>query len=252
MSGGLAGAALLAGAGLLAGAMNAVAGGGSFVSLPALIHAGLPSTVANASSTIGLFPGSLASLAGFRGAKFEPPQGASPGVLGALSVAGGLAGALLLLVTPPGAFDRIVPWLLLAATAALLFGKPKDAGADGRGRPALLYPVQFALGVYGGYFGGAVGLMMMAAWLLIAGGELKRMTPMRVLMVTAANAVAVVVFLVAGDWRWRETGALLVGAVAGGWLGAKLETRLPTAAVRWAVRIFAVVVTAGFFWRAYA
>jgi uncharacterized membrane protein YfcA len=232
--------------------MNAVAGGGSFVSLPALIHAGLPSTVANASSTIGLFPGSIASLFGFRGARFEPPPGASRPVLLALSAAGGVIGAGLLLVTPPSGFDRILPWLLLAATLALLFGKPRREAAQAKGRPGVLYPLQFALGIYGGYFGGALGLMTMAAWLLIAGGELKRMTPFRVAVVVAANAVAVAIFLAVGAWRWRETLALLVGGVAGGWLGARLATRLPAKAVSWAVRVFAVAVTAAFFWRAYA
>ena len=243
----------LLGAGALAGAMNAVAGGGSFVSLPAMMHAGLPSTVANASSTIGLFPGSLASLAAFGRGSLKPLPHASLKVLAAVSLAGGLAGALLLLATSSAAFDLILPWLLLAATVALLFGKRLERlGGGGGAGPGVLLPLQFGLGVYGGYFGGAVGLMTMAAWLVLEGVDLKAYTPTRIAMVTAMNAVAVVVFLVAGDWRWRETAALLVGGVAGGWAGARLTRVLPAAGVRLAVRVFAVAVTAAYFWKAYA
>ncbi|MBE7217525.1 MAG: TSUP family transporter [Caulobacteraceae bacterium] len=232
--------------------MNAIAGGGSFVSLPAMMHAGLPSTVANASSTIGLFPGSVTSLAAFGPRSLKRLPHASLPVLFGVSLAGGLAGALLLLVTPSKAFDLILPWLLLAATAALLLGKRLEALSGGGGAPAaVLLPLQFALGLYGGYFGGAVGLMTMAAWLALEGIDLKAYTPTRIAMVTAMNAVAVVVFLVAGAWRWRETLALLVGAVAGGWAGAALTKVLPATGVRWAVRIFAVGVTAAYFWKAY-
>ncbi len=242
----------LVAAGLAAGAMNAVAGGGSFVSLPAMMHAGLSSTMANASSTIGLFPGSVTSLLAFGRGSLKPLPHASLPMLAGVSLAGGLLGALLLLVTSPHAFDLILPWLLLSATVALIFGKELERleGRSGAG-PAVLLPVQFGLGVYGGYFGGAVGLMTMAAWLVLEGVDLKDYTPTRIAMVTAMNAVAVVVFLAAGAWRWRETLALLVGAVAGGWLGARLTRVLPAAGVRWAVRVFAVGVTAAYFWKAY-
>lgn len=239
-------------AGLVAGAMNAIAGGGSFVSLPVLIHAGLPSTIANASSTIGLFPGSVATVAAFGRKSLRRLPHASLPVLMGISLAGGVIGALLLLVTSPHAFDLFLPWLLLAATLALLFGgRLSHLRAEGRAGAMVLLPVQFALGIYCGYFGGAAGIMTMAAWLLIEGGEFKALNPTRALIVTTANATAVVIFLVAGAWRWRETSALLVGAIAGGWIGAKLASRLPEGAVRVVVRAFAVVVTLAFFWRAY-
>src|SRR4051794_31496011 len=145
--------------------MNAAAGGGSFVTLPAMVAVGVPPVEANTSSTVALFPGGLASAVAYRD-DLTPLGGLPLRPLAPVTLAGGLAGALLLLLTPAGAFDRIVPWLLLAGSLAFAFGG--RAGAALRrvvriGPPALL-ACQFLLGVYGGYFGGAVGIMMMAAW----------------------------------------------------------------------------------------
>ncbi|WP_374577705.1 sulfite exporter TauE/SafE family protein [Phenylobacterium sp.] len=242
---------LLAGAGLLAGAMNALAGGGSFVTLPALIAAGVPSIAANATSTVALYPGGLASAWVYRSGLGEV-AGVPARPMLAVTLAGGLAGALLLLWTPSSAFDAILPWLLATATLALAFG-PKVAPWLQRhaqlGAPPILV-LQFALGVYGGYFGGAVGLMMMAAWSLLAGADLKALNPARTLMVSAANTVAVVCFALAGAVRWRE--ALIVGATAilGGYLGAHLGRRLDPRLVRAATIALSVAMTVVFFVRA--
>lgn len=242
---------LLAGAGLLAGAMNALAGGGSFVTLPALIAAGVPSIAANATSTVALYPGGLASAWVYRSGLGEV-AGVPARPMLAVTLAGGLAGALLLLWTPSSAFDAILPWLLATATLALAFG-PKVAPWLQRhaqlGAPPILV-LQFALGVYGGYFGGAVGLMMMAAWSLLAGADLKALNPARTLMVSAANTVAVVCFALAGAVRWRE--ALIVGATAilGGYLGAHFGRRLDSGLVRAATIALSVAMTAVFFVRA--
>lgn len=242
---------LLAGAGLLAGAMNALAGGGSFVTLPALIAAGVPSVAANASSTVALYPGGLASAWVYRqgltqvcGVPLRPML--------IVTLIGGLAGSLLLLWTPSSTFDVILPWLLLTATLALAFG-PKVAPwlqKHARLGAAPILAIQFALGVYGGYFGGAVGLMMMAAWSLLADVDLKQLNPPRTLMVSAANSIAVICFAVAGAVRWREALLLGVGAILGGYLGAHIGRRLDPRAVRGATIALSVLMTIVFFVRA--
>ena len=243
---------LLLGAGLLAGAMNGLAGGGSFVTLPALIAVGVPSVAANASSTVALYPGGVASAWVYRdGLNSVCGVPLRPTLLATL--AGGLAGALLLLWTPSSVFDKVLPWLLLVATLALAGGPRLGPALRSRFRAGVktVVAVQFLLGVYGGYFGGAVGLMMMAAWSLLDGADVKALNPPRTLLVSAANTVAVLCFILAGAVAWPAV--LLVGlaAVVGGYGGARLGRRLPAAVVRIATLILAVVMTAVFFARAY-
>jgi uncharacterized protein len=243
---------LLLGAGLVAGAMNALAGGGSFVTLPALIAAGVPSVSANASSTIALYPGGLASawvyragLAGVCGVPLKPTL--------AVTLLGGFLGALLLLWTPNAAFDRVLPWLLLVATLTLAAG-PRLAPfvrSRFRGGLPLVLLIQFLLGVYGGYFGGAVGLMMMAAWSLLGSADLKTLNPPRTLLVSAANTVAVLCFALAGAVEWLAATLVAGGAILGGYAGAHLGKRLSSALVRAATLLVATAMTVAFFLRAY-
>lgn len=244
---------MLAGAGFLAGAMNALAGGGSFVSLPALIAAGVPSVAANASSTVALYPAGAASAWVYRDT-LSDVEGVPivPSLVATLI--GGLAGALLLLWTPSSLFDRVLPWLLLAATVTLAFAPRLGPALRARFQAGLVVvlTIQFLLGIYGGYFGGAVGLMMMAVWSLLAGVDIKALNPQRTLMVTAANTVALICFAVAGAVWWPQTIALGVGAIAGGYGGALLGKRLPAAIVRTVTIIVAAAITAVFFYRAYA
>jgi hypothetical protein len=232
--------------------MNAVAGGGTFVTLPALTLAGLPPTVANASSTVALFPATLASAWAYRD-DVRPLDGVATGTLLALSLAGGLIGALLLIFTPERAFTRIVPWLLLAATIALAMGprlgEALRAVGLQLGRPSL-FVAQFLLGIYGGYFGGAVGLMILAVWTVFTRVDLRSMTPLRILMVAAANGIAVICFALSGNIRWRETLVVMAGGIAGGYLGAHAGRRLPAPVVRALILVVTIVTTAGFFLRA--
>ena len=155
---------LLAVAGLLAGAMNAVAGGGSFVSFPAMVAAGLPPVIANASSTVAVFPGTVASTFAYR-RDFAHVTGLNLRVMVPISVAGGLAGAALLLATPARLFDVVIPFLLLLATLTFAFGARAGLLLRRLVRvgPAGLLTMQILLAIYGGYFGGAVGLKMLAA-----------------------------------------------------------------------------------------
>jgi uncharacterized membrane protein YfcA len=243
---------LLLGAGLLAGAMNGLAGGGSFVTLPALIAAGVPSVAANASSTVALYPGGVASAWVYRdGLNSVCGIPLRPTLLATL--AGGLAGALLLLWTPSSVFDKVLPWLLLVATLALAGGPRLGPALRSRFRAGVktVVTVQFLLGVYGGYFGGAVGLMMMAAWSLLDGADVKALNPPRTLLVSAANTVAVLCFILAGAVAWPAVLLVGLGAVVGGYGGARLGRRLPATVVRIATLILAVVMTAVFFARAY-
>jgi uncharacterized membrane protein YfcA len=243
---------VLTAVGFLAGTMNAVVGGGTFVTIPALIWAGVPSVLANSSSTVALFPGTLASTWGFR-EDFASFGQVSIRALLSVSLLGGLVGALLLLWTPTRTFDQLMPWLLLAATLAFAFGR--DAGAAlrrvARIGPAALLVMQFLLGIYGGYFGGGVGIMMMAAWSLLDSVDLKAMSPARVLLVSAMNAIAVVCFIVADAVLWPETLAILVSAVIGGYAGARVARRLTPSHLRAVVLVVSTAMTIAFFVRAY-
>ena len=243
---------ILALAGLLAGTMNAMAGGGSFVTLPALIAAGLPSVTANASSSLALYPGGLASAWVYRdglgdvcGVPLRPTL--------VVTLIGGLAGALLLLSTPSSIFDRVLPWLLLVATVALTFGRRLGPALRERFRAGLItvLSIQFLLGAYGGYFGGAVGLMMMAAWSLLDEADVKAMNPARTLLVGAANSIAILTFILAGRIAWSQAFAMGAGALCGGYAGARVGQLLPT----WLVRVATIALAAGmtlhFFLRAY-
>lgn len=241
---------LLAGAGLLAGAMNAAAGGGSFVSFPALIAAGVPPVFANASSTVALFPGAVTSSWAFR--KSVGGIGNVPlPILLITSVAGGLCGAVLLLATPSTAFDVLVPWLLLLATLAFAFGR--QAGEQLRrilrcNRVSTIV-IQFLLAIYGGYFGGAVGIMMMATWSLLGTIDLRVMNPTKTVLVGAMNGIAVLYFIAARAVLWPQTLAMLAGAAIGGYAGARLAMRLDARWLRAGVIAISSTITLTFFLR---
>lgn len=242
---------LLAAAGLVAGAMNAIAGGGSFVSFPVMVFAGLPPIIANASSTVALFPGTIASTFAYRRG-LQGIGGFRLAVLAPLSLVAGVVGAVLLLATPAHLFDAVIPFLLLLASLTFAYGA--RAGVMLRRviriRPGALPYIQFVIATYGGYFGGAVGLMMMAAWsLLTASDDLKSMAPARVLLVSAANGGAVLCFILAGAVRWPETLVMLAASVVGGYLGARLTRILPSEVVRRLVIVLTAVVTLVFFLR---
>jgi uncharacterized membrane protein YfcA len=243
---------LVSAAGLAAGAMNALAGGGSFVSLPALIAVGVPPVQANTSSTVALFPGGIASVWAYRDGL--GPVGAIPlRRLLLTTLGGGVIGAALLLGTPTRTFDLALPWLLLVATLALGFRSHLGDALRHRWRmrPAAVLTVQFALGIYGGYFGGGVGIMMVAVWGLLDARDLKSMNAHRTLLVCAANAVAVLIFIVARAVRWPETLAMLVAATVGGYGGAHLGRRAPPRVVRVGTVLLTSCVTLAFFARAY-
>jgi uncharacterized membrane protein YfcA len=244
--------ALAAGAGLLAGTMNALAGGGSFATLPALIAIGLPANAANATSNVALLPGAATSAWAFRD-ELGPVGGVRLRTLAAITFAGGLAGSMLLVLTPSRAFDIIIPWLLLFATLVLAFGRRASGWLHDRVTigPRALVVTQALLGIYGGYFGGGVGLMMTATYGLLAGIEPRGLFAPRMLMLVIANTAAAIVFVVTGLVRWPACLPMLAGAILGGWIGARIGKVLPAGAVRVWTLLVTVATTVVFFWRAY-
>ena len=239
-------------AGLVGGAMNALAGGGTFATLPSLLAAGLPANVANATSNVALLPGAATSAWAFRD-ELGPVGGVDVRVLAGITFAGGLVGSALLVVTPSDTFDRIIPWLVLYAFVVLAFGKRASAWLAARvtiGARTLTI-VQALLGVYGGYFGGGVGLMTTATYGLLAAVTPRQMFAPRTLMLAIANAAAAIVFVAAGLVDWRLCVPMLVGGMLGGWVGAIVGKRLPAGAVRAWTLLVTGATTVVFFWRAY-
>jgi len=240
-------------AGLLGGAMNALAGGGTFATLPALIALGLPANIANATSNVALLPGAATSAWSFR-RELGPVGGIPVKLLATITFAFGLVGSLLLVLTPSRTFDLVIPWLLLFAFLVMLFGKRAAEWLHARvtiGRRSLL-ATQGLLGIYGGYFGGGVGLITTAVYGLLAGIAPRELFAIRTLMLAIANFAAAFVFIGFAMVDWRACLPMLAGAILGGWLGALLGKRLSAGAVRVWTLLVTAATTAVFFIRAYA
>jgi hypothetical protein len=243
---------LVAGAGLLAGMMNALAGGGSFVTLPALIAAGVPSVNANTTSTVALYPGQLMSTWAYRDG-LGPIDAVPLRSLVIVTLMGGAIGAALLLRTPIKTFDVILPWLMAIATVALALGSRLGEMLRRRWRIGVtaVLGVQFCLGIYGGYFGGGVGIMMMAVWSLLSNRTLKSFNAPRTLMVCAANAIAVLIFVAARAVYWREALVMVATAMLGAYFGSRIGRRAPAGVIRVTTVVVSVGITLAFFVRAY-
>jgi len=241
---------LLIVAAFAAGAMNSVAGGGSFLTFPSLVFAGIPSVTANATNTVALFPASLAASWAYRH-DFPRLEGVGTRIIVAVSVLGGAAGALLLIFTPERTFNAVVPWLLLAAT--LLFAASKRLMPWLRSRftvgPVTLCLVQFAIAVYGGYFGGAMGIMMLALFGLFGISDIHAANALKTLLAGLLNAVAVVCFVAAGQVAWAPAAIMLLSSVAGGYLGARVARRMDPNHVRAAIILIGIGMTVAFFLR---
>ncbi len=231
-----------------AGALNAVAGGGSFLTFPALILAGVPPLNANATSTVAVAPGALASAYGYRRELGKIKEIHLPSFLG-VSLVGGLFGALALLWTPERTFEAIVPWLLLFATVLFAFG-PKVSAWIRRtvtvGYTSVLV-TQFFIAVYGGYFGGGIGILILATLGVFGLTNLHAMNGLKTLVSGCLNAVAVVAFVFGGAVYWTEALIMLVAAVAGGYAGAAIARRIPPPILRKFVIGVGVTMTAYFF-----
>ena len=244
-------------AALWAGTQNALAGGGSFVTFAVLVLTGVDARAANITSTIALFPGQLATGWAVR----RDVAGAGPltfRALVALSLVGGAIGAVLLLQTPADFFARLVPWLVLFATAVFAwgsFGRPAPAPApDGVPPPAAPRPLgswpagaaQFAISVYGGYFGGGIGFLMLAA-LTVAGQGMRQAGATKNVLAGMMNASAVLIFVFSPSVRWGAAAVLAVGSIIGGQLGAWLLLRTNERILRVGVVLIGLALTVGLF-----
>jgi len=244
--------ALAALAGVVGGAMNALAGGGTFATLPALIALGLPANIANATSNVALLPGAGTSAWAYRD-ELGPVAGMSVKLLAVITFAFGLVGSLLLVLTPSETFDILIPWLLLFAFAVMVFGKSAADWLHARvtiGRPTLLITQAF-LGIYGGYFGGGVGLITTAVYGLLANIRPRELFAIRTLMLAVANFAAAFIFIGFAMVWWWACLPMLVGSIAGGWLGAVIGKRLSPGMVRAWTLLVTGATTIVFFVRAY-
>ena len=232
--------------------MNALAGGGTFATLPALIGVGLPSIAANATSNVALLPGAATSAWAFRD-ELRPLGGVPVAVLCVMSFTGALIGSVLLVLTPTGTFEIIIPWLLLFASLILAFGKRAAAWLHDRVTigPRTLIAAQGVLGIYGGYFGGGVGLMTTAVFGLLAGITPRQMFAPRTLLLAIANAAAAIVFSFTALVRWPVCLPMLAGTIIGGWAGAGFGKRLPAGVIRAWTLFVAIGTTIVFVARAY-
>ena len=240
----------IAAAGVLGGAMNALAGGGSFVTLPVLVAAGVPSLNANATNTVALVPSALASAFAYRH-DFEGFEGVKLSAMAIVSVIGGAIGAVLLLYTPQSVFDKMFPFLLLFGVLVFAFGR--KLGEELRRRmavhPHTLPAVQFVLGIYGGYFGGAVGVMMLAAWSVLTAAPINTMQATRNLLNASMNAMASLLFLLGGLVYWKPMAVLLISSTIGGYLASHFGRRLNPAHARIAISCLNAGIVMVVFWR---
>lgn len=243
-------------AGALGGALNSVAGGGSFIAFPALLFTGVPPIPANATNTIALWTGATASGGAYRKRLNVPRKMLIP--LLTASLIGGLTGAYLLLKTPAHTFMRVLPWLTLGATLLFAFGR-KIAG----GRKSVIEHetsgmalagatlFQLCVAVYGGYFGGGMGIVMLAMLAVLGMTDIHSMNALKSVMGSVINGVAVITFIVARAVYWKHGGIMIAGAIAGGYLGAHYAMKLPQAWVRWFVVVVGAAMTVYFFWKSY-
>lgn len=237
-------------AALWAGMQNALAGGGTFITLPALMLTGMNALSANVTSTIALFPGQIASTWGGRG-HVAGVGDLSFKALVILSLIGGVLGAILLLVTPSTIFAQMVPWLVLFATAIFAYGSfvPRKAEQKPVLNKYTAGGAQFAIAVYGGYFGGGIGFLMLAA-LTAAGLSIRSASANKNVLAGVMNASAVAIFIFSPQVHWLPAGIACIGATIGGWIGGHMVSRVNEKLLRGAAVAIGVALTIGLFLRA--
>ena len=250
-------AVLLFLAAVLGGTLNAVAGGGSFIAFPALLFTGVPPVPANATNTVALWTGLAFSGGAFR--HHLKVQRRILITLVSVSVIGGIAGAVLLLRTPAHTFLRILPWLMLVATTLFIFGpgltQDKETRApQNRGAGAIVAAACFQLlvGIYGGYFGGGMGFVILAMLSAFGMADIHEMNALKIVLSSATNGIAVLIFILKHAVFWPQALIMISGAALGGYFGAHYSLRLPKLWVRWFVIAVGVGMTAYFFVHAYS
>ncbi len=234
-------------AGLAAGTINTIVGSGSLITFPTLLAVGYPAVTANVSNTVGLVPGVVSGSVGYR--RELTGQRRRLAVLGVPAVAGGITGAVLLLVLPSSVFRRIVPILILVA-CGLVLAQPalsrrlaaRRGNAERHGGVGLFATV-FATGVYGGYFGAAQGVMLIALLAIFLSDDLQRLNAAKNVLAMLVNGVAAVIFIAVAHVAWGAAGLLAAGSVIGGQVGAKVGRRLSPTLLRTMIVIVGVAVS---------
>jgi uncharacterized protein len=250
--------ALLLTAGVLAGIMNAVAGGGTFLTFPALVFTGIPSIAANQTSTIALFPGQVASFWAYR--NILAAEKRTVLVLGGTSLLGGSIGALILLRLSSSSFDRLVPWLLLFATLMFAFGNRirsrfgwrfvTESNGEIAWTPLLKAAcIQLVIGIYGGFYGAGAGILELAVLDMLGLENIHLANALKVILTTAFNTLALVIFIAVGRIFWTEAVIMGGATIAGGYGGAWVAQRLPQFWVRRFVIAVGATMTFYFFLR---
>ncbi|MBI2305986.1 MAG: sulfite exporter TauE/SafE family protein [Rhodocyclales bacterium] len=256
----IAGFALIAAGAFLAGGMNAIAGGGTFFSFPALLAAGVPPVTANASNTVALWPASLSSAWAYRQEVMKHRKWAL--ILIAVSFVGGICGGLLLLATSNAAFSKLIPWLLLVATALFAFSgqvqrvvgwiKAKlgavPSSEPGNAGGALF---QLFVAIYGGFFGAGLGILTLAALSIQGFKDMQELNALKNVASAVNYTVAALTFIIAGAISWPHTLVMLATALIGGYAGASLARRLPAAWLRRLVVTVGASLTVIYFFKTY-
>jgi uncharacterized protein len=243
-------------AGVLGGALNAVAGGGSFIAFPALLFTGVNAVSSNATNTLALWLGVTASGGAYRKHLNVSKRVMIP--LIATSIVGGLAGAMLLIKTPPQTFLYVLPWLLLAATLLFAFGKHLtgriSAGISHQSSNAAVTGAsvfELLVAIYGGYFGGGIGIMNLAMLAAVGMTDMHAMNALKVVLGGVINGVATFTFIATGAIVWKQAAVMTLGAIVGGYFGAHYAQRLPQSWIRSFVIIIGSAMTVYFFMRTY-
>jgi uncharacterized protein len=235
-------------AGLIAGAINSVAGGGSFLTFPSLMFAGVPAVIANASNTVAMVPGTVASAFAYRGdiQRLDQVRIKSWFIV---SIFGGATGAALLLFTSDKTFRLVAPWLLLFATLLFAFGNQVSLALRGRlhsSHSAMLL-VLFPICVYGGYFGGGMGIMFLAAMRLYGLTDIHGMNGIKTVLSSSLNAIAAGIFIASHQVSWQPALVMMAAGIVGGYLGPIGARRVPPKFIRGLVIAIGAVMTAYFF-----
>jgi uncharacterized membrane protein YfcA len=240
-------ACLLFLAGFLSGAVNAVAGGGTFLTFGAMTLAGLPPIVANATSSIVQFPGYVTSALAYRREIIADRREVI--VLGILSLIGGLAGALILLSLSNPSFRAMVPWLLIAATAIFALGPLLRPAPKEGGTPVGLLGLagQFATAIYGGFFGAGMGIMMLAVLGLSTGGDYHRVNALKNFLAMVIAAVAIIVFAGGNVVGWLHAAFMIPGGALGGYAGVWLARRVPQVLIRAVIIVVGLLLAVYYF-----
>lgn len=237
-------------AAFVGGALNALAGGGGLVTFPALLFAGLNPIDANASSIVSLMSGNISSVWAYR-RKILGIAEVNVTLFLVLSMVGGLLGALLLLFTPSAIFARIVPWLMLFATLTFAVGNfaPLEVIRRLELGPRSILPAHFIISIYGGYFGGGIGFLILAALTLFGMRDINAMNGLKMVLVGVMTITSITTFIVADVVRWPETIPMLISSVVGGYVGAHGAQKLDERLIKGFVVLFGAGITAYFFWR---